>query len=65
MDANIKTVRDTYEAFGRGDIPFILSCCADDVDWQGSDAPEIPYSGKYRGKAGATQFFQKSPPPST
>ena len=59
MNANIKTVQDTYEAFGRGDIPFILSCCTDDVDWQGSDSPEIPYSGKYRGKAGATQFFQR------
>ena len=59
MDANIKTVRDSYEAFGRGDVPFILGACAEDVDWQSSAASEIPYSGKFRGKAGAAQFFQK------
>jgi uncharacterized protein len=59
MDANIKTIRDCYEAFARGDIPFILGCCAADVDWQSSDSPEIPYSGRYRGPAGAAQFFQK------
>jgi hypothetical protein len=59
MDANIKTVRDCYDAFGRGDIPFILGMCADDIDWQGSDAAEVPYSGRYRGPAGASQFFQK------
>jgi hypothetical protein len=59
MDTNIKTVRDCYEAFGRGDIPFILGWCAADVDWQSSDSPEIPYSGRYRGHEGAAQFFQK------
>src|SRR5690242_12519138 len=59
MDANIKTVRDTYEAFGRGDVPFILGACAEDVDWQSTAASEIPYSGKFRGKAGAAEFFQK------
>lgn len=59
MDANIKTVRDCYDAFGRGDIPFILGWCADDIDWQGSDSTEIPYSGRYRGRAEATRFFEK------
>ena len=59
MDANIQTVRDCYEAFGRGDIPFILSCCADDIDWQSSDSPEIPYAGRYRGSAGVAEFFHK------
>ena len=57
MDQNLQTVRDCYEAFGRGDIPFILSCCADDIDWQSSDSPEIPYAGRYRGPAGVAEFF--------
>jgi len=59
MDANIKTVRDCYEAFGRGDIPFIVGWCTANVDWQSSDSPEIPYSGRYRGPEGVAQFFQK------
>jgi ketosteroid isomerase-like protein len=59
MDANTKLVQDCYAAFGRGDVPFILAQCADTVDWQGSDAPEIPYHGRYRGKDGALQFFQR------
>ena len=58
MDANIKLVQDCYAAFGRGDVPFILAQCAEDVDWQSSDAPEIPYHGKFRGRDGVMKFFQ-------
>jgi|SRR5579871_1960580 len=59
MDTNIKTVRDCYEAFGRGDVPFILGQCAASVEWQSSDSPEIPYSGRYHGLEGVAQFFQR------
>ena len=32
-DANIKTIAQVYEAFGRGDVPAILDAVTDDVDW--------------------------------
>ena len=33
MSDNVTTVNKIYEAFGRGDVPSILSCLADDVAW--------------------------------
>lgn len=32
--APIETVQQIYAAFGRGDVPFILSQLADDVEWE-------------------------------
>jgi len=32
-DANIKTIAEIYEAFGRGDVAAILDSLTDDVDW--------------------------------
>ena len=32
-DPKIETVQSVYEAFGRGDIDFILDQLTDDVDW--------------------------------
>ena len=59
MDANIKTVRDCYEAFGRGDVPFILGCCADDVDWAAEAASNsAPWYGAYHGKNAVPGFFE-------
>ena len=37
-DANIKTIAQVYEAFGRGDVAAILDAVTDDVDWA-SEAP--------------------------
>jgi hypothetical protein len=32
MSDNVTTIGKIYEAFGRGDVPFILSCLVDDVE---------------------------------
>ncbi len=32
--SNLGTTQAIYEAFGRGDIPFILDQLADDVAWE-------------------------------
>ena len=32
-DANIKTIAEVYQAFGRGDVTAILDAVTDDVDW--------------------------------
>ena len=53
---NVATVRSLYEAFGRGDIPYILDRLHPDVEWH---APAtVPFSkGLYRGREEVAQFF--------
>ena len=62
--SNLATVQAIYEAFGRGDIPFILSKLADDVKWEHWDdntavsSGKIPYLKPRTGRAGAGEFFE-------
>ena len=56
---NIKTIQAVYEAFGRGDVGFILDSVSEDVDWASDTASTAaPWYGAHRGKAGVTDFFQ-------
>ena len=58
-DPKIETVRSVYEAFGRGDIDFILSQVSDDVDWASCPDSDIaPWHGIHRGKAEVPSFFK-------
>ena len=50
------TIESIYEAFGRGDIPFILGQLAPDAVWR---QPGVPWGGDYRGPGGAGEFFTK------
>ena len=47
---NAATVAAMYEAFGRGDIPYILSKLADDCKWIGIGEGSLPQGGTYIGK---------------
>lgn len=47
-----------YEAFGRGDIPYILSHVADNCKWIGAGEGSLPQGGTYTGKD-AANFFAK------
>src|SRR5262249_54882691 len=48
-----------YEAFGRGDVEFILDSVTDDVDWAtDTESTAAPWYGFRRGKAEVTDFFQ-------
>jgi len=38
-ERNIDTVRQMYEAFGRGDVRAILALVTDDIDWSTDAAP--------------------------
>ncbi len=52
------TVGEMYAAFGRGDVPFVLSCLSDDVSWdEGLRATDIPWFQPRRGKQGVAEFF--------
>lgn len=61
--ANAAVVRDIYEAFGRGDIEFILGQIAGDCRWEswldnhGQNAG-IPPMKPRRGRAGVAEFFE-------
>lgn len=54
----IETIQQIYAAFGRGDVPFILSRLAEDVEWEygGGTAP-TPWLKPQRGRAGVGAFF--------
>ena len=57
-DANIKTITQVYEAFGRGDVAAILDAVTDDVDWAAEAAsPVAPWYGVRHGKDAVTAFF--------
>lgn len=54
----METVHHIYAAFQRGDIPAILDCMADDVEWEYSIAPlGVPWLERRRGRAEVPQFF--------
>jgi ketosteroid isomerase-like protein len=55
---NATTVSKLYEAFGRGDIPYILSHVANDCKWTGAGEGSLPQGGTYIGKE-ALNFFIK------
>lgn len=54
--SNASTVANLYEAFGRGDIPYILNHIADDCKWIGAGEGSLPPGGTYTGKD-AVNFF--------
>ena len=55
---NTRLVASIFEAFGRGDIPFILDHLTDDVHFQARLDPIVPWSGEYTGKSDVVNFFQ-------
>ena len=55
---NTQTAKDTYAAFGRGDIPAVLGVMTDDIEWvfPGS-ADVVPLAGTHTGKAAVGAWF--------
>jgi ketosteroid isomerase-like protein len=61
-EANLATVGQIYEAFGRGDVPAILALIAEDCAWESwlansAQAAGISYLQPRRGPAGVAEFF--------
>jgi ketosteroid isomerase-like protein len=59
MINNIATVNTIYEAFGRGDVQVILSCLAEDVEWDNRENYGIPLLVPRKGRAEVGRFFQE------
>lgn len=56
---NLTITQSIYAAFGRGDIPAILNVLTDDVEFHEPPGGAPPFTGIYRGRAGAGTFFQE------
>lgn len=55
---NMTTIRAIYAAFGRGDVPTILTHLDENVEWEyGAGETAVPWLQPRRGRAGAAQFF--------
>jgi ketosteroid isomerase-like protein len=52
-----QTIESLYEAFGRGDIPFIVNHFAPGAPFR--QPASTPWGGNYSGPEGAAQFFQR------
>ena len=53
------SVREIYQAFGRGDVAAIVSHLAEDVEWEyGLNSTDVPWLQPRRGKARVPEFFQ-------
>lgn len=56
--SNIQTVQTIYEAFGRGDVPAIMSKLSDSVEWDYSaNSTEVPWLFNRKGKDETAGFF--------
>jgi ketosteroid isomerase-like protein len=55
--SNTDTLREGYDAFGRGDLDGATANFADDIRWENPEAPQIPNSGVTEGKENVKQLF--------
>ena len=55
--SNTDTLKQGYEAFGRGDLDGAIANFADDIRWENPEAPQIPNNGVTEGKDAVKQLF--------
>lgn len=56
--SNVDTVKDIYEAFGRGDVPAIIDKLDDNVEWETQvHVDGVPWLQPRHGKASVPGFF--------
>ena len=48
-------IRSLYDAFGRGDVPSILSAVSDDISMRSPST--LPHGGEFHGREDAARFF--------
>lgn len=54
---NVGRIVKIYEAFGKGDIGYIVDQLADNVRWVAHFDPVVPWAGDFSGKAAVPRFF--------
>jgi uncharacterized protein len=55
--SNADTLKQGYDAFGRGDLEAATANFADDIRWENPEAPQIPNNGVTEGKDAVQQLF--------
>jgi len=58
IQENVQIVKDSYAAFGRGDIQGLLALFAEDIEWI-APGEGLPRAGTYRGQAAVADLLQK------
>ena len=58
--SNTATLRQGYEAFGRGDLDAATENWHDDIRWEGSNSSRIPGNGVHEGKEAVGRSFQET-----
>jgi ketosteroid isomerase-like protein len=54
---NLATIRDMYDAFGRGDLDGVLAALDPEVSWRTPGAPDLPTAGLRHGIPAVRDFF--------
>ncbi len=56
---HLETTKHMYEAFARGDVPAILACLHEDVEWEyGVISHDVPWYQARRGRSEVMGFFE-------
>lgn len=58
MNDNTQRVQAIFEAFGRGDVAYILDQLDDDVRFVSHLDPIVPWAGQFDGKTEVSRYFQ-------
>src|SRR5438034_10695061 len=55
---NTERVARVFEAFGRGDVGYILGQLANDARFTSHLDPAVPWAGEYAGKDNVARYFE-------
>lgn len=61
MSQNTDTLREGYEAYGRGDLDAATESWSDDIRWENPEAPQLPNSGVTEGKDNVRSLLMETP----
>ena len=60
MAGKSDALRERYERFSQGDLERALDLWSDDFVWEGSNASDLPGSGRHEGKQAAVEVLQRT-----
>ena len=58
-EENSRLIQKAYQQLRTADIPSFLNSFAEDVEWELPEMENVPFAGKWQGREGVGQFFNK------